>query len=71
VDWDSMRARLHAVPGFEGDANKAKRKAWIAAALGYRDHKPENLFLAYAKAGQAQQLHVERCLEEIERGDAA
>lgn len=68
MDWDSMRARLHAVPGYDGEANKAKRKDWIAAALGYRDTKPENLFQAYARAGAEGQLHVARCLEEMERG---
>lgn len=74
MDWESMRARLHAVPGYGGAANKGKRKEWIAAALGYRDSKPANLFLAnlflaYSRAGAEGQLHVSRCLEELERGE--
>lgn len=61
-----MRARLHAVPGFGGDANKGRRKAWIAAALGLSGIPPKDLFGAYARAGAEQQLHVARCLEELE-----
>lgn len=68
MSWDEMHRRLHAVPGFGGDANKGKRKAWLAAALGYRaDLPPTNLFLAYHRAGVEQQRHVARCLEELER----
>ncbi len=69
MDWTAMRARLHAVPGFGGDANKARRKDWIARALGYREWGPAlDLFKAYAQATPEQRLHVERCLEEMERG---
>lgn len=70
MDWDSMRARLHAVPGFGGDANKGRRRAWIAAALGLSGIPPKDLFGAYARAGAQQQLHVVRCLEEIEQAAA-
>lgn len=71
MDWDTMRARLHAVTGFGGEANKAKRKAWIATALGLKGAPPKDLFGAYARAGAEQQLHVARCLEELERAGAA
>lgn len=67
MSWNEMRARLHAVPGFGGDANKARRKAWIAAALGLTGIPPKDLFGAYTRAGAEQQLHVARSLEELER----
>ena len=69
LPWETMRARLHAVPGFGGDANKAKRKMWIARALGFIvEQESRDLFRAYHRAGAAELLHVARCLEELERG---
>jgi hypothetical protein len=70
--WDEMRNRLHRVPGFEGEANKRRRKEWIAGALGYRlEHMPANLFTAYQRADAEQLGHVEALLLHEERRGAA
>jgi hypothetical protein len=65
MDWVTMRARLHAVPGFGGDANKAKRKEWIWRALGHVE-EPANLFTAYQRADAEQLGHVEKLLGQLE-----
>lgn len=67
LPWAELRARLHAVPGFGGDQAKGKRKAFIQDALGLKGPPPD-LFKAYVSAGPTAQLHVVRCLEELERG---
>lgn len=61
--WEDLHKRLNrALPG---DANKAARREWLKAALGYVD-MPANLWSAYGRADGEQLGHVERRLEQLE-----
>jgi phage recombination protein Bet len=70
--FEALRTRLNAVPGYEGDANKEKRKAWISTALGYTA-PPANLYAAFTRADAATMVNVTRLLDELEQvaADAA
>ena len=68
MNWDELRARLHAVPSMAGDANKGARVAWMAQALGFTE-RPANLWLAFERASAEQRAHVDDLLCALERAE--